>query len=563
MVMRLDVEQDYTSIHRDFAWEVPARYNIGVDVCGRWANDRGRFALYTEDEAGATSAWTFWDIQRAANRLSNVLAALATLRGDRVAIMMPQRAQTGIAHVAIYQMGAVAVPLSHLFGPDALEYRLRDAGVHVAIVDDVTLPRLLEIRDQLPALRHIIGVDIDPALAAAHGIRHWDAVLAHASPRYVPVDTSADDPAMIIYTSGTTGNPKGALMAHRTLIGNLSGFVCSHDGFPQPGDMFWSPADWAWTGGLFDVLLPVWRFGMPLLGYRGRFDAEKAFSLIEKYGIRNTFLFPTALKMMMKAVPDPKARYDIDLRTIMSAGEPVGETVFHWAREKLGVEINEMFGQTELNYVIGNSAAWPKRPGAMGRAYPGHRVSIIDENGKELPPGETGEVAVNRHCNGQADPVVMIEYWHNPDATAEKFTEAGWGHTGDLARLDEEGYFWYQGRTDDVFKSGGYRIGPAEIENCLLKHPAVANAAVIGAPDETRGTVVKAFIVLQPDVVGSEELVGELQTHVRRTLAPYETPKAIEFVESLPMTTTGKVQRRFLRQRELDRINNGNLGGPA
>lgn len=563
MVMRLDMGTDYATMHRDFFWEVPQRYNIGVDVCGRWAGDRSRFALYTEDDRGVTSAWTFWDIQQAANRLSNVLAALGTQRGDRVAIMMPQRAQTGIAHVAIYQMGAVAVPLSHLFGPDALEYRLQDAGVHLAIVDEVTLPKLLEIRDQLPALRHIIGVDIDPATAAAAGVRRWSAVLEHASPRYVPVDTSADDPAMIIYTSGTTGNPKGALMAHRTLIGNLSGFVCSHDGFPQPGDMFWSPADWAWTGGLFDVLLPVWRFGMPLLGYRGRFDAEKAFSLIEKYGIRNTFLFPTALKMMMKAVPDPRARYDIHLRTIMSAGEPVGETVCQWAREKLGVEINEMFGQTELNYVIGNSAAWPKRPGAMGRAYPGHRVGIIDENGDELPPGETGEVAVNRSCNGQADPVVMIEYWHNPDATADKFTAAGWGHTGDLARLDEDGYFWYQGRTDDVFKSGGYRIGPAEIENCLVKHPAVANAAVIGAPDETRGTVVKAFIVLQPGIAGSDELIGELQAHVRRTLAPYETPKAIEFVESLPMTTTGKVQRRFLRQRELDRINNGNPGGPA
>ncbi|MDQ5879658.1 MAG: acetyl-CoA synthetase, partial [Pseudomonadota bacterium] len=525
------------------------------------ASDRSRFALYYEDEAGNTSAWTFWDIQQAANRLSNVLAALSTLRGDRVAIMMPQRPHTGIAHVAIYQMGAVAVPLSHLFGPDALEFRLQDAGVHLAIVDETTLPKLLEIRHRLPNLRHIIGVDIPPDVAASTGIKGWEAVLEHASPRYVPVSTSADDPAMIIYTSGTTGNPKGALMAHRTLIGNLSGFVCSHNGFPQAGDLFWSPADWAWTGGLFDVLLPVWRFGMPLLAYKGRFEAEKAFTLIEKYGVRNTFLFPTALKMMMKAVPDPKVRYDLDLRSIMSAGEPVGETVFHWARDKLGVSINEMFGQTEMNYVIGNSAAWPALPGAMGRAYPGHRVSIIDDAGNELPAGETGEVAVNRHCNGQADPVVMIEYWRNPAATAEKFTGDGWGHTGDLARLDAEGYFWYQGRTDDVFKSGGYRIGPAEIENCLLKHAAVANAAVIGAPDETRGTIVKAFIVLQPGAAAGEALMAALQEHVRRTLAPYETPKAIEFVESLPMTTTGKVQRRFLRQREIEKTEKSERGG--
>lgn len=554
MVMHLDPAADYAAMHAGFRWQVPARYNIGVDICGRWAADRTRFALYYEDDAGNTSAWTFRDIQHAANRLSNVLGTLGTLTGDRVAIMMPQRPHTGIAHVAVYQMGAVALPLSHLFGPDALEYRLADAGAHVAIVDETTLPKLLEIRDRLPDLKHVIGVDIDPATAAAAGVKRWETLLEHASPRYAPVDTAADDPAMIIYTSGTTGNPKGALMAHRTLIGNLSGFVCSHDFFPQPGDMFWSPADWAWTGGLFDVLLPVWRFGQPLLAYKGRFDAEKAFYLIEKYGVRNTFLFPTALKMMMKAVPDPKARYDLDLRTIMSAGEPVGEAVFHWAQDKLGVTVNEMFGQTEMNYVVGNcAAAWAARPGAMGRAYPGHRVGIVDESGNPLPPGETGEVAVHRLCNGQPDPVILLEYWKKPEATAEKFVGDGWGRTGDLARLDEDGYFWYQGRADDVFKSGGYRIGPSEIENCLLKHAAVANAAVIGVPDEARGTVVKAFVVLQPGVSGSAALVGELQAHVKKTLAPYETPKLIEFVDVLPMTTTGKIQRRILRQRENER----------
>lgn len=554
----LDTAADYAAMHAGFRWQVPERYNIGVDICGRWANDRSRFALYYEDEAGHREAWTFRDIQQAANRLSNVLAALGTLAGERVAIMLPQRPQTGIAHVAIYQMGAVAVPLSHLFGPEALEYRLADAGVRIAIVDDTTLPKLLAVRDRLPALRHIIAVDIDAGDAAASGVKRWETVLEHASPRFMPVDTAADDPALIIYTSGTTGQPKGALMAHRTLLGNLTGFVCSHDFYPQPGDLFWSPADWAWTGGLFDVLLPAWHFGMPLLAYRGRFDADKAFSLIERYGVRNTFLFPTALKMMMKAVPDPQAHYDIDLRTLMSAGEPLGETVCQWARDKLGVEVNEMFGQTEMNYVVGNSAAWPRRAGAMGRAYPGHRVAIVDDDGRELPPGETGEIAVNRCCNGAADPVVLLEYWHNPEATAAKFCGEGhaWGRTGDLARLDEEGYFWYRGRADDVFKSGGYRIGPAEIENCLLRHAAVANAAVIGVPDATRGALVKAFIVLQPGVAGDAALVDALQAHVRARLAPYETPKAIEFVDALPMTTTGKIQRRILRQREAEK----NLG---
>ena len=548
----------YAELCRNFRWQVPEHFNIGVDVCGRWAEDRSRFALYYEDESGFTSAHTFWDIQRAANRLSNVLAALGTLPGDRIAILLPQCPETAIAHVAIYQMGALAVPLSHLFGPDALEYRLGDAGAHLAIVDETTLPRVQEIRHRLPALRHILGV----GAATGDGIKRWAEVLELASTRYTPTLTAADDPAMIIYTSGTTGKPKGALMAHRTLLGNLSGYVCSHDSFPQARDMFWSPADWAWTGGLWDVLLPTWHFGMPLLAYKGRFDPGKAFALIEKYAIRNTFLFPTALKMMMKAVPEPKAKYDLDLRTIMSAGEPVGEAVFHWAKERLGVTINEMFGQTEMNYVVGNCASrWPAKPGAMGRAYPGHRVAVVDDQGQVLPPGELGEVAVHRQCQGEDDPVIMLGYWQNPEATAAKFVGDGWGLTGDLAKVDGDGDLWYQGRADDVFNSGGYRIGPSEIENCLLKHPAVANCAVIGVPDDLRGTLVKAFVVLQAGVAGSRGLVDELQQQVSRHLAPYETPKAIEFVDALPMTTTGKVQRRLLRAREEGRL--GNAGEPG
>ncbi len=544
--------RDWNTLHSSFRWNTPARYNIARACCGRWADDRSRFALYYEDEAGHSEAWSFWDVQQAANRLSNVLGAMGVMAGDRVAIILPQRPETGIAHMACYQMGAIALPISHLFGADALEYRLSHAEVRVAIIDDGGLEKLGAVRDKLPGLKHVIGVDG----ARESWVREWDTLLPLASSRYTPRDTAADDPALIIYTSGTTGNPKGALIAQRSLLGNLSGFICSHDFYPQLGDMFWSPADWAWTGGLFDALLPSWALGQPLLGYRGRFDPEKAFWLMEKYGVRNSFLFPTALKMMMKAVPRPAEKYDLALRSIMSAGETVGEAVCGWAQEALGITINEMYGQTEINYIVGNCAAvTPPKFGAMGRGYPGHRLAVLDDEGNPVAPGEMGEVCVQRSCNGEMDPVFMLGYWKNPEATAEKFFGGGiddpqaWGRTGDLAKQDDDGVLWYQGRADDMFKSAGYRIGPGEIENCLVKHAAVLNAAVIGVPDETRGTVVKAFIVLQPGQSPSGALEASLQDHVRKYLAPYEYPKIIEFIDALPMTTTGKVQRRLLRQR--------------
>ncbi len=539
----------YHELYGNFRWNVPARYNIAQACCGQWAKDRSRFALYWEDESGASAAYSFWDIQQQANRLSNALAALGVQRGDRVALLLPQRPESAIAYMAIFQMGAVALPLSHLFGPDALEYRMEHAGASVAIVEPTTLPNLWQVRGKLPQLRHVIGV----GGARESGVHAWEALLEKASTRFNLVDTAADDPALIIYTSGTTGAPKGAYEAHRLLIGNLSGFVHSHDFFPQPGDMFWSPADWAWAGGLFDALLPSWAFGIPILGTRGKFDAEKAYYLLDKYGVRNSFLVPTALKLMMKAVPEPRKKYNLNLRSIMSAGESVGVTVIEWAKEQLGVTINEMFGQTEINYVVGNcQAAWPVKPGSIGRPYPGHRVAVIDEQGNERPRGELGEIAVHRRCNGEADPVFFLDYWKNPQATTEKFI-GDWGCTGDQGKMDEDGYLWYQGRSDDVIKSSGYRIGPAEIESCLVKHPAVANAAVIGKPDATRGAIVKAFIVLQPGQQPAKQREEDIRQHVRGRLAPYEYPKEIEFIDALPMTTTGKVQRKELRKREAAR----------
>jgi acetyl-CoA synthetase len=536
----------YDELYQGFRWQVPEHYNIAQACCGQWAADRSRPALHWEDESGAEAAYSFHDIQVAANRLSNALAALGVGRGDRVAIVLPQRPETAIAYIALFQMGAIALPLSHLFGPEALEYRLHHAEASVALVEPATIANLLAIRERLPHLKHVIGV----GGAMDTKVDSWETLLARSSDLFSRVKTSADDPALIIYTSGTTGPPKGALKAHRVMLGNVPGFVHSHDFFPQAGDLFWSPADWAWTGGLMDALLPSWFFGIPILGYRGRFDAEKAYYLLDKYRIRNSFLFPTALKLMMKAEPEPRKKHRFVLRSVMSAGESVGTTVIEWARAELGVTINEMFGQTEINYVVGNcQAAWPVKPGSIGRPYPGHRVAVIDGEGKELPSGELGEIAVHRRFGDQSDPVFFLEYWKNPQATRDKFV-GDWACTGDQGKRDDDGYLWYQGRSDDVIKSAGYRIGPAEIETCLVKHPAVANAAVIGKPDAVRGSIVKAFIVLQPGNPPSDKLVEEIQNHVRGRLAPYEYPREIEFIDALPMTTTGKVQRKELRKRE-------------
>jgi acetyl-CoA synthetase len=546
----------YDELYTQFRWHVPEQLNIAELCCARWAEDEARIAIHYEDDAGQTATVTYRQLHDEANRLANRLRALGVGKGDCVAIVLPQRPETAVAHMACYRLGAIAMPLSILFGPEALEYRLQHSDAAVAIVDQAGLQNLRETRGNCPALKHVIGVDY--AESPDSNVLDWRTELAGADDRLTPEKTAATDPAVLIYTSGTTGAPKGALIPHSAIIGNLTGFVASQNWFPQPGDVFWSPADWAWTGGLMDALLPSLYFGMPIVGYRGRFSAETAFNLLQKYGVTNTFLFPTALKMMMKAFPEPRRHYSLKLRAIMSAGEAVGDAVFNWCQSALGVTPNEMFGQTEMNYIVGNSAQrWPAKPGSMGRPYPGHRVAVIDDEGNPVKAGETGEVALNRtDIHGDPDPIFFIGYWKNPEATRNKYT-GEWCRTGDLASVDEDGYLWYQGRADDMFKAAGYRIGPSEIENCLVKHPAVANVAVVPKPDRERGNVVKAFVVLTPDTSRTPEndarLIAELQEHVRGKLAPYEYPKEIEFINELPMTTTGKVQRRVLRLMEQER----------
>lgn len=552
-------------------WEVPRHFNMAQMCSRRWAlrpDAARRIAVIEHMAEGPPRRHSYAQLQEAANRLSRLLERRGVQAGDRVALVLPQRFETAAAYMAILQMGAVAMPLSQLFGPDALAYRLSDSAAVAAIVDSAALAQVQSVRAQCPDLHTLIGLD---------GVEGCDLpwpiepVRRGPEPPWTSPTTLATDPAVLIYTSGTTGPPKGALIPHQALIGNLSGFVCSQNWFGfdpqnhQPHEseaIFWSPADWAWTGGLMDALLPTLYFGRPIVAWAGRFSPELALGLMQQHRVSHTFLFPTALKAIMKAYPRPRASFDLCLQAIMSAGEAVGDAVFAYCRDELGVVVNEMFGQTEINYIVGNCAmndrrdqgvGWPAKPGSMGKGYPGHWVDVIDEEGRPVPDGVPGDVALHRtNRHGQADPIFFLGYWRKPEATAEKYT-GDWCRTGDLAVRDADGYLWYQGRADDVFKSAGYRIGPSEIENCLVKHPAVANAAVVPKPDAQRGALVKAYVVLAPGHRGSKALVQALQNHVRGLLAPYEYPKEIEFIEALPMTTTGKVQRRVLRLQEEER----------
>ena len=566
------VSQDrdnYARLHGAFEWHVPAHFNMAQMCSARWA------ALPDSAENTAISEYfadtnlrhhSFAELQRRANQLSNLLAQHGLKRGDRVAIVMPQRFETAVAYIAVLQMGAVAMPLSMLFGPDALEFRLIDSEAVLAICDDSVADTVSTSQVNCPELRAVLPIAL---ISASTHLQ---------SDRFTIVDTLADEAAVLIYTSGTTGPPKGALIPHRALIGNLTGFVCSQNWFDFDGvtnaessAVFWSPADWAWTGGLMDALLPTLYFGRPIVAFNGRFSPEVALALMRDCGVTHTFLFPTALKAMMKAFPGcnqltVRDQFQLKLQAIMSAGEAVGDAVFDYCAQQLGIQVNEMFGQTEINYIVGNCVAqWPPKPGSMGKGYPGHRVMVIDDEGRECAVGVAGDVAVNRFdVHGQPDPVFFLGYWKNDTATAKKFS-GDWCRTGDLATRDADGYLWYQGRSDDVFKAAGYRIGPGEVENCLVKHPAVANAAVVPKPDAARGAVVKAYIVLSPDFVAArigftpdfrpfdQQLTAQLQAHVKGKLAPYEYPKEIEFVDALPMTTTGKVQRRVLRLQEEER----------
>jgi acetyl-CoA synthetase len=537
---------NFEELSLTFKWNIPEFYNIASDTVDQ-DNYQNRIALINFLQDGKIEEWSFIDIKRSANKLANVFDHFHLEANARVGIILGQCPETAVAHMACFKSGKISIPLFNLFGTEALHYRLLNSRASLVICDNIGLNKIFEIKDRLPDLKKIICIDSNDEKS---NVFNFKKLLEQASDSYITKKTKASDPALIIYTSGTTGGPKGALLPHRSLLGHIPGVEIPHEFLSSSEpvtDLFWTPADWAWIGGLFDVLLPAWHFGIPVVSYRSqKFDPEVTFDLISKLEIKNTFLPPTALKMMKSFNPN-KTIKNLKLRTVGSGGEALGEDLLEWGKQILGVGINEFYGQTECNLTVSNCGAiMPTKQGSIGKPVPGHEVRIINENGELIKePGLDGEIIVKSDT-----PVSFLKYWENDKATKQKVKD-GWLYTGDFAYKDEEGYFYFKGREDDIINTSGYRVGPSEVEDAVISHPKVSMVAVIGIPDKLRGQVIKAFVVPMDHnnvLTQNEILKKSIQNHVKLKLAAHEYPRLIEFVYELPLTTTGKIIRKDLRE---------------
>lgn len=523
-----------------FHWNIPPVYNMAEDVCDRHARATpDNIALIHELGDGQVQTWTFGAVQRAANRVANMLAHYGAGQGDRVMVLLGQDPATAITHVACWKLGVISIPTSVLFGADAIAYRMNDAGVKIVVTNRANYPKVAEARREAPGVTKVFVIDGEEDGAASF----WDTA-ARASDHFDTKPLTPDTPAFISYTSGTTGLPKGTLHAHRVVLGHIPGISYMLDFMPQPGDVIWSPADWSWLAGLMNILMCGWWCGIPVLTWRAPgFDPDEALRLMGKHGVRVSMITPTMLKLFRQSNSPRLA--DVNLRSIVTGTESVGRDLLDWANSALRVRVNEGFGQTECNACIGNSwQVLEPRLGSLGKAVPGMTAAIVDAQGNPLPAGQVGEIALRR-----GHPIMFLEYWNKPKATAEKYA-GDWLLTGDMGSMDEDGYFWYQGRGDDVITSSGYRIGPGEIEDALTRHPAVVMAAAVGVPDPVRTEAIKAFIVLAEGYAPSDALADEIRETVKTRLAKHEYPRTIEFITQMPMTTTGKILRRELRERE-------------
>ncbi len=515
----------------DFAWDIPKHLNLAEVCCDHWARaEPDRVAV--RHLGNVPELWTYAHLKAASDSLAAVLSVKGVRRGDRVAILMAQNPRVLVAHLAAWKLGAVSLPLFTLFGEDALRYRLADSGAKAVIVDSAVEDKLRAVADDLPDLSVILSTQ---AFAGQMSLEH---AMAQGPRNYRSRDTMADDPAVMIYTSGTTGDPKGVLHAHRFLYGHLPCMELSQGGFPKPGAIGWTPADWAWIGGLMDMAVPCLFYGVPLISHRfAKFDADEALTLMAREHVTNVFLPPTALRLMQHATV-PR---DVNLRAIGSGGEALGGDLLDWGHMHLNCPINEFYGQTEANLVVAAcDGVMDRVPGAMGLAVPGHNVAILGPNDTPVATNEVGEV-----CIKAPDPVMMLRYWSKPKATAAKI-QNGWLRSGDLATLHHSGQMIFHARDDDVITSAGYRIGPVEIEQALTSHPDVTLAAVVGIPDPIRTQTIVAHVVLR-DGADWNGLEQTLKSLVRDKVSAHCVPRKFIRADALPMTATGKILRRALR----------------
>lgn len=542
MTWHLTVDHDtYEEAVSSFRWEIPDGYNAAEDLVRKHDDPEEHVALFQAYPDGRRQTYTFDDIDTRSNQLAHGLESLGVGRGDRVAVVVPQKPATPLTHLACWKLGAISLPLSVLYGADALEYRLKNSGAAVAVVDESIRDTMAAVRAECPELEHVI--EVDGGETADFPL--FETLVEGNPETYDIADTDAETPAIILYTSGSTGPPKGVLHTHGLWLGHLPGFYTYFEQ-DMDGSVCWTPADWAWLGGLGNLLFPAWHYGRPVVGYpMGEFDPERAFGLMEEFGVTDAWIPPTAIRLMMD-VDAPAMAYDLDLDVIAAGGEPLTPEILEWAnREFEDVVINEQYGQTEANLLVANCHNWfEAKAGSMGKPVPGHDVAIVDsETGDEQPRGELGELAVRHDEN----PVIFEEYWDEPEKT-EAARVGDWHLTGDLAVQDENGYVWFKSRNDDLIITSGYRVGPGEVESAILEHPDVVQAGVIGYPDETRGEIIKAFVEPVSEADTTDQLRTEIRDMVREQLAKHEYPREIEFVDELPQTTTGKIKRNELRE---------------
>ena len=529
--------------------EIPADANIYKMTLGNYLSNEHskKIAISYEDQKGKIIKFTFDEVEKMSHGLASKLSSLGYKFGSYVAIHTGQHPDTAIAHMAICKIGGVAVTLSQLYGPETLKHAMNDCRVEVLITNKKEWEKIKEKKNNnFPFLKHVILREADEN---KNEISLLDAY--NYKSNFRPNFGSANDPALLMYTSGSTGKPKGILHGHRVLASYKPSINLFFNlSMKEENAVYWSPSDWAWVGGLLDMLFPAWMAGKTIATSEDRFNAEWAYKFIEKHKVTHTFLAPTAIKRMAQ-IDNPRDKYDLSLKVICTGGEALASETLEWVENKLGVICNEFYGMTEVNHLVGNcSALYPRKAGSMGRVYPGHKVLLIDEKQNEVDTEKVGEIVTTSNS-----PTRFLGYLNNKNKEDE-MQVGNYLRTNDLASKDAEGYFWYKGRSDDLIKSSGFRIGPAEVEDSLISFHAVAEAAVIGKPDNDRGSIVKAFIKLHKGFNPSTELIEEIRNFVKENLASYKAPREIEFVDSFIMTSSGKINRRVLRERENEHLKN-------